>query len=57
MSASSSRLRVRQRIDDGLETTRARMEHKQMIIERNVVRADVMIAPFDFIDRLIWENH
>jgi hypothetical protein len=28
-----------------------------VIIERNVVRADVIIPPFDFIDRLIRENH
>lgn len=28
-----------------------------MLIEHNVVRADVMVAPFDFIDHLIQENH
>jgi hypothetical protein len=29
------------------------VENRQVIIERNVVRADVMIAPFDFINQLI----
>jgi hypothetical protein len=28
-----------------------------MIIERNVIRVDVMIPPFAFINRLIQENH
>jgi NADPH:quinone reductase-like Zn-dependent oxidoreductase len=32
------------------------MEHMQMIIERNIIRVDVMIAPFNFIDWLIREN-
>jgi hypothetical protein len=57
MFASSSQCRVRQRTKEGLESTRARVETRPMIIERNVVKADVMIPPFDFKDRLIWENH
>jgi hypothetical protein len=28
-----------------------------MIIERNVLRANVMVPPFDFIDQMIQENH
>jgi hypothetical protein len=32
-------------------------ETRPVIIERNVVRADVMIPTFNFIDPLIWENH
>jgi hypothetical protein len=28
-----------------------------VLIERNVVRANAMVARFDFIDQLIWENH
>jgi hypothetical protein len=28
-----------------------------MIIKRNVLRADIMVPPFDFIDQMIWENH
>jgi hypothetical protein len=40
-----------------LEATRARVEHRQVIIERNVIRADVMVSPFSFIDQMIQENH
>jgi hypothetical protein len=43
--------------EKGLEATRARVETRPVIIERNVVRVDVLIPPFDFIDLLIWENH
>jgi len=50
MSSSSSQGRVRQRTEAGLEATRAMVEHRQVIIERNVVRADVMVPPFSFID-------
>jgi hypothetical protein len=57
MSASSSQRRVLQRIEEGLEASKARVETKPVIIERNIVRVDVMIPPFDFIDRLIRENH
>jgi hypothetical protein len=57
MSASSSQRRVHQRTKDSLEATRARAVTSPVIIERNVVRADIMIPPFDFIDRLIWDNH
>jgi hypothetical protein len=57
MSASNSQRSVRQRTEEGLETTRARVETRLVIIQRNVVKADVMIPPFDFIDRLIRENH
>jgi hypothetical protein len=57
MSASNSQRSVRQRTEEGLEATRARVETRPVIIQRNVVKADVMIPPFDFIDRLIRENH
>jgi hypothetical protein len=53
MSASSSQCKVHQ----GTEATRAKVENRQVLIEHNVVRADVMVAPFDFIDHLIKENH
>jgi hypothetical protein len=57
MSASISQCRVRQRTEVGLEATRAKVEHRQVIIERNVVRADVMVSPLSFIDQMIQENH
>jgi hypothetical protein len=34
-----------------------RVETRPVIIERNVLKADVMVPPFDFIDQLIRENH
>jgi hypothetical protein len=40
-----------------MAATKARLETRPVIIERNIVRANVMIPPFDFIDRLIRENH
>jgi len=50
MSARSSQRRVHQRTEEGLEATRVKVENRQMLIERNVVRDDVMVVPFDFID-------
>jgi hypothetical protein len=40
-----------------LSATRVTVETRPVIIERNVVRVDVMITPFDFIDQLIRKNH
>jgi hypothetical protein len=48
---------VKQRTDEGIAATRARMETRLVIIERNVLKADVMVLPFDFIDQMIQENH
>ncbi len=45
MSASSSQCRVHQRTEEGLEATRAKVENRQVLIERNVVKAGVMVAP------------
>jgi hypothetical protein len=53
MSSGSSQRRVRQRTNEGIAATRARVETRPMIIERNVLRANVMVPPFDFIDQLI----
>jgi hypothetical protein len=57
MSYGSSQRRVRQRTDAGLAATRARIESRQVIPERNIVSADVMVAPLDFIAQIIQENH
>jgi hypothetical protein len=53
MSSGISQHRVRQRIDEGIAATRARMENRQAIPERNVLRADIMMAPLDFIAEII----
>jgi hypothetical protein len=57
MSTDSSRLSVRQRTDEGLAANRARMEARQVIPEWNAVRANVLVAPLDFIDQIIRDNH
>jgi hypothetical protein len=36
---------------------RARMDNRQAIPERNVVRADIIMAPLDFITEIIQANH
>jgi hypothetical protein len=33
--------------------TRARTENRQVILERNILRADTMVAPLDFIAKMI----
>jgi hypothetical protein len=53
MSSGSSQHRARQRTEGGLAATRARVENKQAIPERSVVRADIMVAPLDIIYEII----
>jgi hypothetical protein len=48
---------LRQRIEERMVATRAKVENKQAIPERNVVRADIMVAPLDFIAEIIQANH
>jgi len=57
MSISSFQRRVRQRTDEGIAAARARIENRQAIPERNVVRADVMVAPLDIIADTIQTYH
>jgi len=33
------------------------MENRQVIPEMNIVRADIMVAPLDFIAEMIQANH
>jgi hypothetical protein len=56
MSSGSSQRRVIQRTDEGIAATRARMENTQVIPERNILRADIMVAPLDFIAQMIQDN-
>jgi hypothetical protein len=39
--------------EEGIAATRANVETRPVIIERNVLRADVLVPPFNFIDQLI----
>jgi hypothetical protein len=40
-----------------MAATRAKVENRQAIPERNVLRADIMVAPLDFIAKIIQTNH
>jgi hypothetical protein len=57
LSSSSSQRRVRQRIEEGIAATMDHMTNQQVIPERNIVRADIMVAPLDFIAEMIQANH
>jgi hypothetical protein len=53
MSASSSQHRVRQRIEEGNATSRAKIANRPVIPEQNVVRADILVAPLDVISEIL----
>jgi hypothetical protein len=57
MFASSSQRRVQQRIEEGLAATMAKVANMQALLERNILRVDVMRAPLDFIAETIQANH
>jgi hypothetical protein len=57
MSADSSQHRVRQRTAEAVNATLAKVENKQAIPERNVLKADISVAPLDFIAEIIRDNH
>jgi hypothetical protein len=53
MSASSSQRRVRRRTEEGSTASRSKIANRPIIPERNVVRADVMVAPLDVTREII----
>jgi hypothetical protein len=53
MSASNSQHRLSQRTKEGVAASKARIANRPVIPERNVVRADVMVAPLDVINEII----
>jgi hypothetical protein len=53
MSVGSSQCRVQQRTKETRAAFLAKMENKQAILERNVLKADVMVAPLDCIAEII----
>jgi len=57
MSAGSPQHRVRQRTEEDLATLRAKIMDRTVIAERNVVRADIMVAPLDRIHDIIQTYH
>jgi hypothetical protein len=40
-----------------MAATRAKVENRQEILERNIFRVDIMMAPLDFIAEIIQANH
>jgi hypothetical protein len=57
MSDNSSQHRVRQKTEEARAASSAKVENMQVIPKRNVLRADVMVAPLDFIVDIMRENH
>jgi hypothetical protein len=49
MSAISSQRRVRQRIEEEQSVFQAKIMDRNVLAERNVVRADIMVPPLDSI--------
>lgn len=57
MSSGSSQCKVEQRIEKDIAATRARVENRQAIPERSVVKAKITVAPLDIIYEIIQANH
>jgi hypothetical protein len=57
MSAISSQRRVRQRTDEGQSALQAKIMDRNVLAERNVVRADIMVPPLDSIYETIQTYH
>jgi len=57
MSSDSSPPRVRQRTEESIKERRARMDSRQVLPKRNILRADLVDAPLNFIGQLITDNH
>jgi hypothetical protein len=57
MFAGSPQRRVRQRTEGDLIALRAKIMDRPVIVERNVIRADIMVAPLDSIHEIIQTYH
>jgi hypothetical protein len=57
MSAISSQRRVRQRTEEERNAVQAKIMDRNVITERNVVRADIMVPPLDGIYETIQTYH
>jgi hypothetical protein len=57
MSAGSSQCRVRQRTEEDVVASRAKILNRPIILERNVVRDDILVAPLDVINEIIQTYH
>jgi hypothetical protein len=57
MSAISSQRRVRQRTEEERNAVQAKIMDRNVIAERNIVRADIMVLPLDSILETIQTYH
>jgi hypothetical protein len=57
MSTGSPQRRVRKRIEGNRAALRAKIMDRPIIVERNVVRSDIMVAPLDSIHDTIQTYH
>jgi hypothetical protein len=57
MSTDSSQRRVRPRTKEAINATLAKVENRHAILERNVLIANLSVAPLDFIAEIIRDNH
>jgi len=53
MSDGSPQRRVRQRTEEDMTALKAKIMNRLVIAERNVVRADIVVAPLDSIQEII----
>jgi hypothetical protein len=56
MSENEPQGRLRKRIKAKIATTRGKIEKRKIVMVRAVVRQDVMVAPFTFINQIFQEN-
>jgi hypothetical protein len=57
MYVNSSQRRVRQRTKEDVAASKAKIMNKPVIPKRNVVKADILIAPLDVISEIIQTCH
>jgi hypothetical protein len=53
ISAGNSQRKVRQRVEEGIVASRARIANMPAIPKRNVARANVLVAPLSVINDII----
>jgi hypothetical protein len=57
MSGGSPQRKVHQRTEEDVATFKARIMNRAVNPERNVIRADIMVAPLDSIHEIIHTYH
>jgi hypothetical protein len=57
MSSDSSHHKVKQKTEERLASTMAKVANRQALPKGNVLRANIVRAPLDFIVEIIQANH